>query len=713
VLTTVRLIEGPIGDVYRDLPIIEVEVEDHLMGLGGWVVTTPNREWIAEAWNDRPASGLWMRIIDEDQPDVMHGGWVDEYEEDEETITFSGLNANGWIAGLLSVPEPSTFEHPFPPRTDYAFTRPNTQTASESIYDLVNLNLGDGDLLDPRYLPISTSTAALQTIGQSVDLESIPFERIMETIYRWGLEGGLVVDFGYDNGGVSLDMRTPTLVGFRLAEQDGVLRGWKWRETGPTATHVLAAGDGEDINRRVQDVAPYGPGFNYDGWGNVRKEAFVDSNTAEANAALLEGYTVLREGQPKRGVESRAIASRLGVRYKVNYQLGDIVGVVFRGVEYYQLITTVTLKWNRRGLTEQIGTGQPDMAGVNLGRQPAYTILSPTGIAVGNVRPRSLYDETLGATAPLEFEVVFSQAVSDPADEAEWRIEQRVDGGSWTQVTASVGIGLDEVRNEWISFDYTLPAYTQSVEVKAVLISIPYGTKETPSFLVAGQRDQLALSVPAGPYDQGAQKTFSFEVPYDLGDGASLRVERAPATQNLWEYEPGFTEQVFPTGRTAGPFTAPVLPSAGVWRWRVVTVDGYQVVASVPAGPVTVNATDAPVFTESPTFTGGSPPTEGLPVEITSSGATGDPTPVVTYEWRLDGVPIGGATAAVYTPVSGDVGGVLSVVLTATNVAGTAQTTVVFGAVAAAPSGGSFVLINDAGDYLLINDAGDRLLWED
>ena len=569
-MLTVRLIEGPIGDVYRDLPYIETEVEDHLMAPGGWIVTCPGLEWISDAWDTRPDAGLWMRIIDDNSPDVMHGGWVEEYVEDgdNDTITFSGSNANGWLAGLLSVPEPPTFEYPSPPRTDYAYTRPNTQTASESIYDLVYNNLGAGDLGHARNLPVSTSTAALQAIGGSVALESIPFERLLETIYRWGLEGGLVVDFGYDNGGVSLDIRVPTLVGFRLAEQDGVLEGWKWRETAPTATHVLAAGDGEGVARRVQDVGTYGAAFDYDGWGNVRKEAFVDSSTAESNAALLEGYTVLRECQPTRGVESRAIASRLGVRYKVNYELGDIVGVVFRGVEYRQLITSVTLRWDRRGLTEQIGTGQPDMVGISLGRQPNYEVWSPSGVSAGHVRPRSLFDESPASTAPLEFEIVFSQAVVDPGDSAAWSIQQRVDGGSWSTISGPNFLDIAEYRNEWVSFDVTIPAYTQSVEVKGVLSSILYGTKESPAFLVAGERDQLELSIPSGPYQQGDAELFNFTIPYDLAAGSTLRVERAPIGPNLWEVEPGFAEVGFPTGYTANSFNSPVIPSAGSWRWR-------------------------------------------------------------------------------------------------------------------------------------------------
>ena len=63
-MLTVRLTDGPTGDTYRDLPYNEVEAADHLMATGGWIVVCPNLRWIADAWKERPATGLWMRVID-------------------------------------------------------------------------------------------------------------------------------------------------------------------------------------------------------------------------------------------------------------------------------------------------------------------------------------------------------------------------------------------------------------------------------------------------------------------------------------------------------------------------------------------------------------------------------------------------------------------------------------------------------------------------
>ncbi len=55
-----------------------------------------------------------------------------------------------------------------------------------------------------------------------------------------------------------------------------------------------------------------------------------------------------------------------------------------------------------------------------------------------------------------------------------------------------------------------------------------------------------------------------------------------------------------------------------------------------------------------------------------SGTASGSPAPSYSYQWTLNGVAIGGATAATYTPGAGDVSGALRVVVTASNAAGSA-----------------------------------------
>lgn len=69
---------------------------------------------------------------------------------------------------------------------------------------------------------------------------------------------------------------------------------------------------------------------------------------------------------------------------------------------------------------------------------------------------------------------------------------------------------------------------------------------------------------------------------------------------------------------------------------------------------------------------------------------SGNPSPTYTYQWRRDGVNIGGATASSYLVIALDVGTVLSVVVTATNSQGNASgTSANTATVTAAPVGGT------------------------
>jgi hypothetical protein len=68
-------------------------------------------------------------------------------------------------------------------------------------------------------------------------------------------------------------------------------------------------------------------------------------------------------------------------------------------------------------------------------------------------------------------------------------------------------------------------------------------------------------------------------------------------------------------------------------------------------------------------------PQEAAVSSYTSSVATGTPAPTRTRQWTLDGVAIGGATAATYTPTTANVGHALRAVDTWTNSSGSAVST--------------------------------------
>lgn len=80
-----------------------------------------------------------------------------------------------------------------------------------------------------------------------------------------------------------------------------------------------------------------------------------------------------------------------------------------------------------------------------------------------------------------------------------------------------------------------------------------------------------------------------------------------------------------------------------------------------------------PANTVLPTITG----TAQVGVELTATPGTwtGSPAPTFAYQWQAGGTDIAGAMNATYTPVAGDVGKTLAVVVTASNSQGDTSAT--------------------------------------
>lgn len=79
----------------------------------------------------------------------------------------------------------------------------------------------------------------------------------------------------------------------------------------------------------------------------------------------------------------------------------------------------------------------------------------------------------------------------------------------------------------------------------------------------------------------------------------------------------------------------------------------------------------APANSVAPAITGTAKVGETL--TVTNGTWTGTPTPTYTRQWYADGVVIGGATATTYALTEAEEGAVITVVVTATNAAGSAQ----------------------------------------
>lgn len=114
-----------------------------------------------------------------------------------------------------------------------------------------------------------------------------------------------------------------------------------------------------------------------------------------------------------------------------------------------------------------------------------------------------------------------------------------------------------------------------------------------------------------------------------------------------------------------------------------VTFDGF-VKEYTPAVPVDdrMTATASLTVTGDVVVSAAVAPVNGIPPYITGTAKVGQRLSVwpgiwsgggeITYQWRVGGTPVAGATGETYTPVSGNVGSPVTVSVTATNSAGSA-----------------------------------------
>lgn len=105
---------------------------------------------------------------------------------------------------------------------------------------------------------------------------------------------------------------------------------------------------------------------------------------------------------------------------------------------------------------------------------------------------------------------------------------------------------------------------------------------------------------------------------------------------------------------------------------------GWGYAGTTPTNPV------APAFTSAPSIIG--TPSEGVSTSYNPGVVTGSPTPTISRQWLLDGAAISGANGTTYTPLSSDVGKALSIRETATNEAGSVDSTSASAVVGAAPA---------------------------
>lgn len=121
--------------------------------------------------------------------------------------------------------------------------------------------------------------------------------------------------------------------------------------------------------------------------------------------------------------------------------------------------------------------------------------------------------------------------------------------------------------------------------------------------------------------------------------------------------------------------TTYVLTPAEAGKVITVRATGRSIAGSVAksSGATSAVAGAVPANTVAPSISG----TAQVGATLTAADGTwtGTPTPTKTRQWMADDVAIDGETAATYVPVEADIGKVITVVVTGTNLMGTASVT--------------------------------------
>jgi hypothetical protein len=154
------------------------------------------------------------------------------------------------------------------------------------------------------------------------------------------------------------------------------------------------------------------------------------------------------------------------------------------------------------------------------------------------------------------------------------------------------------------------------------------------------------------------------------------------------------------SGATGSSYTPISGDTGGTLTVTQTLTNSFGAASSTSVGVTVTSSGTAPAFTTNPVIIG--TPQSGAATSYTSGSFTGTNPVTVTQQWKLNGSNISGATSSTYTPISGDVGGSLTVQEILTNA---------FGSVNATSAGATVVTGSGTGAGPVIDSIGISSTW--
>jgi hypothetical protein len=194
-------------------------------------------------------------------------------------------------------------------------------------------------------LGMDVTVASNQNRGATVpDGVSFRFHTLYEKLFPAIEQAGLGVTFEQEGSSILVDVYEPQDFGFVLTEESGALQNWSWSSEDPTATRVIAGGQGEGTARVFRSVVDTALETDH----NDVIEIFRDARDADTTTVLTSrAQETLTEGKPKSGFTVKLSETETFQYGKNGLVVGAMVTVSIGGVTRTDVLREVTMSLTR------------------------------------------------------------------------------------------------------------------------------------------------------------------------------------------------------------------------------------------------------------------------------------------------------------------------------------------------------------------------------
>ncbi|WJN63035.1 Hub-like baseplate protein [Streptomyces phage phiScoe3] len=337
-----------------------LELEDQFNNVGTWKLTLAVEHPLTTALRT-PGSG----VIITGPTDVLMSGpttkneFAATPEDPGGSVVFEGISDTCVLSDMLSFPDPTNVN----PTTQTKAHDDRTGNAETLLHAYVNANIGPSAPAARRKAGLIMGT----NLGRGTIMTKSP---------RFAVLGNLLTDIAVVDGlgfrvvqrGANLVFETYQITDrtktIRLDVLNNTLAGQRVAITPPSATHVIVAGQGEQVDRAFRDVTtPESLAAEAD-WGR-RIEVFQDQRDQSDDTQLDQSglETLAKDGFTSVAVQAVPMEDS-AMRFGIDWGLGDVVSVVVNNQELSSTVTGMVMQATSDGF--KIGVLLGDATGFNV-----------------------------------------------------------------------------------------------------------------------------------------------------------------------------------------------------------------------------------------------------------------------------------------------------------------------------------------------------------